>query len=66
MIKPANPEGETNPLINITKAPKPTPKDIPTTALAKKETKVVNSTFGGRGVNWIPVHKAARTAKSAR
>ncbi|MGQ9461320.1 MAG: hypothetical protein ACUVRA_08865 [Candidatus Bathyarchaeaceae archaeon] len=63
-INPANPQGEKKALINITKLPNVTPKEIPKMAPTRKTTKEVNSTFGGRGVNWIPMHKAARVESS--
>jgi len=50
--------------MNITKIPSATPKEAPKIVPTRKTTKEVNSTFGGRGVNWIPMHRAARVVSS--
>jgi len=64
-MNPAKPQGDKNPLTNITKPPKNPPIRLPYRMPTRKVNKDVNSTLGGRGVSWIPNDTAVNTLSKA-
>jgi hypothetical protein len=65
MFKPANPQGERNPLTNIMKQPNKIPNMGLKMKPAENVKSEVNSTFGGLGDSWIAKHKATKTLINA-